>query len=823
METIDKKVPKMAATTEALDKTLRKACQKVAPVWPLESYVAVNPYLGLSHLTFEAAAQRLAKVDGGAMTMPTAEYLQAVDEGYIQLGELVEALKQAYPQDTPAVSEFLQKMSLQPEEATQEPAIASFTDVASRVMGKDWHQFTIDQVSTWAAAYFDQGQTLWNTTLQGQGLFAAWREEAMVNRTPDLQGLKGFRRALGRLPAEPLEAARFALVELGLPTVGIDLYLHRLLVRVLGWASYTSYLDWQAKLYGQEEGSKMEFLCLLLCFEYALQQSLILQDEVQGQWEQERSKLLHLDVEELESTTLKDRLVLHEAYERAAQRELLGRLSSAEAIENKPLPKVQAVFCIDVRSEVYRRHLESLSPEIETLGFAGFFGFPVEFQPLGHTHGRAQCPVLLPAGPKVREAMPTEAEETSALQRRSLSHQVARAWKSFKLGAISCFSFVGPVGLAYLPKLFTDALGKTRPVALARDEGLPKALRGKQSVRVAPDLAAGIPLEQQIELAQGALTAMSLTHDFAKLVLMVGHGATTVNNPHAAGLDCGACGGNAGEANARVAATVLNRPEVRAALAKRGINIPQDTWFVAAQHDTTTDEVSLFEEELVPTALKKELAELKGWLAKAGKGARVERAPRLGIFGPVEDGVKRKSNDWSEVRPEWGLAGCYALVVAPRERTRKVNLEGRSFLHSYNWRQDKEFKVLELIMTAPMMVTSWINLQYFASTVDPVRYGAGNKTLHNVTGGMGVLEGYGGDLRTGLPWQSVHDGEEYQHQPVRLNVVIEAPTQAMNGVIARHEELRHLLDHGWIHLWAMDEQGQVSQRYVGGLSWSSVD
>jgi uncharacterized protein YbcC (UPF0753/DUF2309 family) len=175
------------------------------------------------------------------------------------------------------------------------------------------------------------------------------------------------------------------------------------------------------------------------------------------------------------------------------------------------------------------------------------------------------------------------------------------------------------------------------------------------------------------------------------------------------------------------------------------------------------------------------------------------------------------------VRPEWGLAGCAAFVAAPRTRTRDLDLGGRAFLHDYEWSQDEGFGVLQLIMTAPMVVASWISLQYFGSTVDNQAFGCGNKTLHNIVASVGVLEGNGGDLRTGLPWQSVHDGERYVHEPIRLNVVIEAPREAMNEVLEKHEEVRTLLDRGWLNLWAMDGTGAISHRYAGGLEWTRVD
>ncbi len=185
--------------------------------------------------------------------------------------------------------------------------------------------------------------------------------------------------------------------------------------------------------------------------------------------------------------------------------------------------------------------------------------------------------------------------------------------------------------------------------------------------------------------------------------------------------------------------------------------------------------------------------------------------------------IPRRSRDWSEVRPEWALAGCQAVIAAPRSRTAGKNLDGRAFLHEYDWHRDDGFSVLELIMTAPVVVASWISLQYYGSSVSPEAFGGGNKLLHNVVGGIGVVEGNGGLLRAGLPWQSVHDGKQLVHEPLRLSVCIEAPREAMNEILARHDNVRALFDNRWLHLFALDEQGAMTWRYAGGLQWQPVD
>jgi uncharacterized protein YbcC (UPF0753/DUF2309 family) len=313
---------------------------------------------------------------------------------------------------------------------------------------------------------------------------------------------------------------------------------------------------------------------------------------------------------------------------------------------------------------------------------------------------------------------------------------------------------------------------------------------------------------------------MSLTQNFARLVILAAHGATVVNNPHASALHCGACGGYSGEVNARLLAALLNDNAVRELLAARGILIPPDTLFVAALHDTTTDAVTLYTQDHHTAEHSDDLRAAAGWLDAAARATRTERARRLPHA--TERRIRRRSCDWSEVRPEWALAGCQAFIAAPRHRTVGRNLKGRVFLHDYDWTQDKGFEILELIMTAPVVVASWISLQYYGSTVAPEFFGAGNKLLHNVAGGIGVVEGNGGILRTGLPWQSVHDGEGYAHEPLRLSVCIEAPQESMTDILQKHPGLRALFDNRWLYLLRLDETGRMASRYIGDLGWTSL-
>jgi uncharacterized protein YbcC (UPF0753/DUF2309 family) len=816
------------STTKYNTQDLLSNCAKnIAPLWSLEHFVAVNPYLGMADQPFSDAMDFLQKSSRIEATLPTSFFLEALQNGKMLRQDIADALKHHNHGLEMDADTFIEQL-IDGTDTQETVYIKTISDLASEINGKKWGRFMIDRISFWACAYFDEHQAIWNTADQEAGLYQAWKREAEIDYSPEAMGLKGFRTFIKSLPNDYLEAADFALKQLDLPPSTLDHYLNSLSMRMNGWAGIAARIDWDARLAGQESQLTEAFLAILLTWELALQK-LLPYAELPGAWQTIKTQNQQLVAEEKLSKKLARQLILQDAYDRANQRALIEKINSQKTVvPAAQTPKAQAIFCIDVRSEVFRRNLEAADSDIATMGFAGFFAFPIKYVPLGHAEGTNQCPVLLTTSHTIKETLGSEAADQKAIQQRTLREQVLKAWKSFKSGAVSCFSFVSPLGLFFLPKLLTDAFGVTRPLPDPTTTGLSPKVTNKLGVRLDRDEAAGtitgIPLEERLSMAKSALTAMSLTENFARIVLITGHGSSTVNNPHATGLDCGACGGHSGISNAKVAAAVLNDPEVRRGLQEAGIQVPDTTLFVAALHDTTTDEVSLFNAgNEWPASHKEDIRQLKYALQLAGENTRLERGQRMKIqSGKISQRVLQRSKDWSQVRPEWGLAGCSSFVVAPRHRTQQVDFGGKAFMHSYEWQKDKGFGVLELIMTAPMVVTSWINLQYFASTVDNKKFGAGNKTLHNVVGGLGVLEGFGGDLRVGLPLQSVHDGEAFQHEPQRLNVIIEAPIDEMSKILAKHESIRHLCDNEWIYLFAMNDQGKVAYKYIGDLEWEVV-
>jgi uncharacterized protein YbcC (UPF0753/DUF2309 family) len=801
-----------------LNEMILKSCKRIAPAWPLKNSVAVNPYLGLSEFSFNSTAKLLKERSDINMTMPLEFYLDQIKQQSI----LDSDIKKALDKNKFRITEIelfknrAQLLSSLPETPYKFTTIVDLAEELSPIVVNDSF---VDLISSWASAYFDEHQALWNTINSDEDLFVSWKNDAKVDLSTDLMGIKKFRSTIKQLPDDPLEVSDVVLSTLKVPKELQEIYLHTLLLKLVGWSSFIAGKDWNNSMYGGKSTNVSSFLSILLAWELAVYESFV-EKGIAATWDISMASY-QLQIESGHyDEHLETKLILQNAYDFALQRQLVLKFKNNKA-EEKPLkrPKAQAVFCIDVRSELYRRNLEKLDPEIETIGFAGFFGFSINYVPIAHKQGKNQCPVLIPTAAIVKETLVDKQDVLKAEKKRTEKHQFDKNWKLFRKGAIASFGFVSPLGLSYLPKLLSDSFGWTRPTEDPKTDGLKNLLKKGRDVDVSE-----IPLMDKINMGASALTAMGLKEQMAALIMITGHGATTVNNPHATGLDCGACGGHSGEINAMTAENILNDPEVRLGLIEKGVSIPSDTHFIACLHDTTTDEISILGERNVPSSHFHLLKEIKEGLKNTSQAAREERALRMKIkSNDVHDSVLSRSKDWSQVRPEWGLAGCNTFVIAPRYRTSGLDFQGKSFLHSYKWQTDEDFKILEAIMTAPMVVTSWINLQYFASTADNDKLGAGNKTLHNVSGGIGVFEGSAGDLRIGLPLQSVHDGASYQHLPQRLNVIVEAPTDAINAVLENHGSIRELCDNEWITLFVLDEKGSIKYKYAGNFNWEAIN
>jgi uncharacterized protein YbcC (UPF0753/DUF2309 family) len=785
-----------------------RACDRIAPSWPLDRLIAVNPFWGFVDAPIEAAAAHLRALSGANLLMPRAWYREQFEAGRFTTQHVARAI--AASASHASVDEVIAAMSR--ERRTTAPW-SLMTDVAD--IGRDlahampWTEYVTRHIGQACAAFFDDAQAQW-TPERDAGLYPLWRALAVVDRGPRLlMGLRGFPDVVSTLPADPHALIEQALPALGVPQSAAEAYCTALLLSVNGWASACAFRRWEARLAGSDDESLVHLLAIRLAWELVL---LRLGDAQRTPEAWRAAQEAWPSAAAMAEAAQREDWLLQRALELAYQESIAASLAKAVVPTNTATaPSAQAVFCIDVRSEVFRRALERVAPSVETRGFAGFFGLPIAYQPLSGP-SRAQLPGLLSPALVVEDEGASRDEARGAVA-RALTDQ--RAWKSLGSTAASAFSFVESAGLAWAGALVRDGFGlgggNDDPLrAPSRSHALRPALSHRSD-------GTPVTLEARVGLAAGILRAMSLTSGFAPVLAVIGHGASTENNPLAAGLHCGACGGQTGEVNARALAALLGDPAVRTGLRAEGIDLG-DTQVVAGLHDTTTDEVTLYDLDELSPSHRSLVETFRAQLVAAGTGARQERAGSLGLATASDDeivsAVVARSRDWAEVRPEWGLAGNASFVVAPRYRTRHMNLSGRAFLHDYVWEQDAEFRVLELILTAPMVVTNWINLQYYASTVDPLRYGSGNKLLHNVVGGhVGVLEGAGGDLRIGLALQSVHDGERWMHEPLRLSVFVEAPADAIDAIIARHATVRQLVEHAWLTLHRIDgASGQVWRR-----------
>jgi uncharacterized protein len=335
----------------------------------------------------------------------------------------------------------------------------------------------------------------------------------------------------------------------------------------------------------------------------------------------------------------------------------------------------------------------------------------------------------------------------------------------------------------------------------------------------------GFSTNEQAYFVEAALRLMGLTSNFSRVVLFCAHGSTSQNNPYESALDCGACGGNQGLPNARAIAAMGNKQAVRDLLMARGIMIPVDTHFFAAQHDTTSDQVCIVDLEDVPATHRKDLQRLAADLADAGRHSALERGVLLDAATGVltahtaQQQAQHRSEDWAQVRPEWGLSKNSLLIIGRRALTQTVNLQGRAFLHSYDYRQDTSGRLLEAIMTAPLVVAQWINMEHYFSTVDNEVYGSSSKVYHNIVGRVGVMTGVWSDLRLGLPAQTVWNGPLPYHEPMRLLTVIEAPRERLLAIINRQPLLEQLFDGGWVTLVVLDPHDSAFYQYDGMNGW----
>ncbi len=583
---------------------------------------------------------------------------------------------------------------------------------------------------------------------------------------------------------------------------------------------------------------------------------------------------------------------------------LLAGLQTDTPAPREKRPFAQILFCIDVRSERIRRHLEKIG-DYQTFGIAGFFGIPVSFVGLEKGSETHLCPVVVTPKNLVLELSISRSEDREALM-SVLEH----VFHELKASVLSPYITVEAIGLLFgldmfgktfapsayqrwrarlhpekvgsrllLDKLtreqadsiirslqramIVNAIGRELNIAredvtdemiralretalghqqgptvfaqafnldeaterdfIARLQRVYRIERGYVQLQMERLGRIGFTLDEQVHFVSTALRSIGLTQNFSRFVLLVGHGSTSDNNPYESALDCGACGGNHGIINARVLAQIVNKPAVRERLRAQGISIADDAWFVPAFHNTTTDELRLHDLDLLPPSHLVYLERLSNGLQAGSRLSAAERIPTLAPHAPPQEPARafrvarRNAYDWSQVRPEWGLSRNAAFIIGRRHLTEQLDLQGRVFLHSYDYRCDRKERLLENILTGPLVVGQWINMEHYFSTVDNQHYGSGSKVYHNVAGHFAVMTGNLSDLRTGLPSQTVLQQGRPYHQPIRLITMIEAPFERAKAAVEGVVQIRKLVKNGWIRMAIIDPETGKTHVYEDGI------
>ncbi|MYL15470.1 DUF2309 family protein [Halorubrum terrestre] len=789
------------------------AATAVGSVWPVHSFVTANPLAGFEDRPFDEAVSRAAGLLGGRGYPRAKTFRAALDEGRIA-PELLDAelTDRGYDADPEALLERLETA-----EETDESGGGSGTEGAAPAAER------VDRVLTkWLSAFLDEGRAEWAMPNREAGFYEAFRSVAAYDDEIPNTGLAAD------LPASPIEVIEAALAPY--PRDRWEAVFEAQFAALPGW---TGLLTRRAEDGGAWQSAypitPAGYLAARLALADAFGVDLSPPEESDGPAVEPSDEIADAFLSAWEAT-YRDGLVERVAAEGEARdrgSEARGKDGARADGGASGRPDAQLVFCIDTRSEVIRRHVEATG-DYETHGYAGFFGVPMEYTRYDTDVSVEACPPIVDPQHRVSEVPGDDDARASRDRWADLREAAGEVVETLRSNPATAFSFVEGAGSGYGLALAARTLvpGRVRDLLAGADDAVPDDHEfcepGVHEHDASNEgLPTGLTRDERVEYAATAFELMGW-EAFGRLVVFAGHAAETANNPYDSSLDCGACAGNPGGPNARALAAICNDSEVRAGLRERGIDVPDDTVFLAAEHNTTTDEIELYDGD-VPDSHAADLDRLRADLdAARGRAAR-ERTGQEAEESAVRE-TERRAADWAETRPEWGLAGNAGFVVGPRELTSGLDLDGRVFLHSYDWSTDPDGGALEAILTGPMVVTQWINAQYYFSTVDNAAYGSGSKATHNPVGNVGVYQGNGGDLMTGLPLQSVKAaaGEPY-HQPLRLSTVVHAPVDRVTEVLADNEAVTGLLDNDWLSLTVVDPtRDHRAFGYEEELAWAPV-
>ncbi|WP_153952679.1 DUF2309 domain-containing protein [Halosegnis longus] len=775
------------STESTIRDEIEEAATSVGAVWPIHSFVTANPLSGFEDRPFGEAVEEAAALLGGR-GYPSAETFTAALE-HDQIDR--EILKQ--------------KLADAGYEAGPEAALKQLAD--TETSADDTTTDQVDEVlSKWLSAFLDEGSAHWSMPNREAGFYSVFRGMVEYDSDVPTEGV------VADLPESPVET-----IETVLQSYPDDQWVSIFEAQLAALPGWTGFIKQRV----DDEGVWQSTYPISLTGYLAARLALV--DATDASIEPATDNGDADSVDGLAQAFL-------QAWEATYRDDLVGTVAaqseSIENVETSSRPDAQLVFCIDTRSEIIRRHIETTG-NYETHGYAGFFGIPMEYQGYDADVAVDACPPILDPEHHIID-FPTD-DDTKARHDRwsGLRAAADEIIETLEANAATAYGYVEAAGSGYglslaartlVPGRVHDLIDAAAGLVPDEHEFCDPLVHHQHTY--AGDLPVGLTHDEKVEYAATAFELMGF-EQFSRLVVFTGHASETTNNPYESSLDCGACAGNPGGPSARVLAEICNDDAVQTELRERGFDIPEDTVFVAGQHNTTTDEVALFAND-VPASHSDDIAQLRTDLTTARETATRERAETMGADRSTGVGeTERRAADWAETRPEWGLAGNAGFVIGPRELTSGHSLDGRAFLHSYDWSTDDSGDALEAILTGPMVVTQWINAQYYFSTVDNAVYGSGSKVTQNPVGNVGVYQGNGGDLMTGLPLQSLMmTDRDPHHQPLRLSTIIHAPVDRVTDILADHEELTELLDNNWLSLTVVDPtQEHRAFHYETSLEW----
>jgi len=766
---------------------------------PLKDFVHHNTLHAFQHLSFFQGLKQANDQFGYKGFLSLSDYRNLYREGKIKGLVLKKILENQFGDQANA---WLVKLLDESQDRLKSPKIGQF-----RAHWRDEYHFNLDKtiqpfLFRLLSAYLDQGISIWPFPLEAKGFLESIRQL----QTGSYSSIFKSKRVEKLLQNPDLNVEDLLGILVGDPK-GYGWYLFDQQFTHPGWSGMVSVLESQPESLLDTKRISLKDLILVEC----LLEIDALDKKFGESWIPLGHQFPH-DTHHLFEVGLIEEVDLvlqcwQEAFEWSYYDEVLSGIRAVVPTPaNAKVPSFQALFCIDDRECSTRRHLEYIDPNCATYGTPGFFNVEFYFQPeYGKFHTKS-CPAPVNPTFLIKETAKHK-KLASDVHFNQRSHSLVRGWLSAQtLGFWSALKLVGNV---------------LRPSSSALEVSSFQHMDPKGSLSIVYQgeeengLQVGFKIEEMVDRIEGLLRSIGLVEGFSPLVYLIGHGASSINNTHYAGYDCGACCGRPGSVNARVAAFMANHPEVRIQLQARGIEIPADTQFLGGLHDTTKDELLFFDEDILHASNQQLHRENQEKFVRVLDINSLERSRRFDTLaknktiGGLHDAVKKRAFSLFEPRPEYNHATNALCIVSRKSTLKGLFFDRRAFLNSYDYRKDPSGNALTKILSAAIPVCGGINLEYYFSRMDPDKLGAGTKLPHNVMGLIGVANGADGDLRTGLPYQMVEI-----HDPIRLLMVVEQVPELVNQVITSSPALLEWVNNNWVHLVVLDPNSGDFLRWV---------